>query len=288
MVIAAPRRGSRRRCRSRRCSRPAVAWCRPHRSCRLGAARSGSRPRQHQGWGGQAGSRSRDRRFRESVPVQGRFLPLAALADRPGCGAWTALRRGQRRHRAEALRKLPAGWPRFVDSSIDAIVGADLDGTVTSWNASAERIFGYAAAEIVGGSVLTLAADLHDQEDTPGHHRHGQRCLHESRRRRHGHRVEPPGGNPVRRGPTPKRSAATSAACFPRPILAQTEPDRNAVTTVDSADDDAEHTGRSSLCTAMAPKSPLISPCGRSRSPPARSSVPSCAMSASETNCSGR
>jgi PAS domain S-box-containing protein len=37
-----------------------------------------------------------------------------------------------------------------VQSSQDAIVGTDLDGVIISWNAGAERIFGYSAAEVIG------------------------------------------------------------------------------------------------------------------------------------------
>ena len=41
----------------------------------------------------------------------------------------------------------------IVENSDDAIVGETLDGTITSWNGGAERIFGYTAAEAVGQSI---------------------------------------------------------------------------------------------------------------------------------------
>jgi len=44
----------------------------------------------------------------------------------------------------------------IVNSSEDAIISKALDGTVTSWNPGAERMFGYAAAEIVGQSLTRL------------------------------------------------------------------------------------------------------------------------------------
>ena len=44
----------------------------------------------------------------------------------------------------------------IVESSEDAIVSKTLDGVVTSWNKAAERIFGYAAAEMVGQPISVL------------------------------------------------------------------------------------------------------------------------------------
>ncbi|MDD2767290.1 MAG: EAL domain-containing protein [Methylococcus sp.] len=44
----------------------------------------------------------------------------------------------------------------IVESSDDAIIGANLDGIVLNWNRAAERIYGYAAAEIVGQPLFCL------------------------------------------------------------------------------------------------------------------------------------
>src|SRR6185503_16762134 len=45
----------------------------------------------------------------------------------------------------------------IIDNSDDAILSKDLNGTITTWNNSAARIFGYTAAEAVGEPISMLA-----------------------------------------------------------------------------------------------------------------------------------
>jgi PAS domain S-box-containing protein len=65
------------------------------------------------------------------------------------------------RKRAEAAR---AHLAAMVESSNDAIISKDLEGTILTWNAGAERIYGYPAAEVLGRPVTMLApADRRDE-----------------------------------------------------------------------------------------------------------------------------
>jgi len=66
------------------------------------------------------------------------------------------------RQRAEAAS---ARLAAIVESSDDAIIGKDLQGKVTSWNAGAERMFGYPACEMVGQPIMRLIPPDRQQEE---------------------------------------------------------------------------------------------------------------------------
>lgn len=68
----------------------------------------------------------------------------------------------------------------IVQSSDDAIVAKDLNGTITSWNPGAERIFGYSADEVVGRSILVIIPPDRHHEETEilGKMRRGERVEH--------------------------------------------------------------------------------------------------------------
>jgi PAS domain S-box-containing protein len=75
----------------------------------------------------------------------------------------------------------------IVDSSDDAIISKDLSGVITSWNKSAERMFGYTAAETVGQPVTMLIPTdrLNEEPNILSRLRRGERVDHfETIRRR--------------------------------------------------------------------------------------------------------
>ena len=89
----------------------------------------------------------------------------------------------EREQAVEARARLAA----IVESSDDAIIGKDLDGIITSWNAGAERLFGYTAQEIIGQSITLLIPPerLSEETDILGHIRKGEPVEHfETIRRR--------------------------------------------------------------------------------------------------------
>src|SRR5262249_29590697 len=65
----------------------------------------------------------------------------------------------------ERLRATEARLAAIVVSSNDAIVSKTLTGIVSTWNASAERIFGYAAEEMIGQSIRKLIPQDRQREE---------------------------------------------------------------------------------------------------------------------------
>ena len=82
----------------------------------------------------------------------------------------------------------------IVELSDDAIVGKDLDGIITSWNAGAERIFGYGAQEIIGKpTTILIPPDYQKEEEAILERiRRGQRVepFETVRQRKHGSLID--------------------------------------------------------------------------------------------------
>jgi PAS domain S-box-containing protein len=65
-----------------------------------------------------------------------------------------------------ALQALRSLLTAIVECSDDAVISETLDGRITSWNPTAEKMFGYSAAEAVGRSIrLIIPPERYSEED---------------------------------------------------------------------------------------------------------------------------
>jgi len=85
---------------------------------------------------------------------------LARLAPAVKRGLRAAQERRDRRQ-AEAISGYLAS---IVQSCDDAIIGKTLEGIVVSWNAGAERLYGYSAEEMIGRSISVLIPSFRPEE----------------------------------------------------------------------------------------------------------------------------
>ena len=98
--------------------------------------------------------------FAEGPPNEALLLLQAFLGTMAVMSIMIAAVVAERKRDEAALAHMAS----IVQFSDDAIVSKTLDGVVTSWNAGAERLYGYTAAEAVGRSISMVIPPDHPNE----------------------------------------------------------------------------------------------------------------------------
>jgi two-component system CheB/CheR fusion protein len=101
-----------------------------------------------------------------------RLLPYRTADDRID-GTVLTLIDVTERHEAEEAARLGEARLRLVAQSTNdyAIIVQDRHGSIVTWNAGAERIFGYAESEVVGRNISLIYGDEDNQQQMPARER---------------------------------------------------------------------------------------------------------------------
>ncbi len=104
------------------------------------------------------------------------FVPLKDELGAVYAGLVIALDVTEAKQAEQQSAKLAA----IIESSDDAIISKTLDGIITSWNHSAERMFGYTEAEMIGQSIMKLLPEDRQDEEPQiiGRLKNGERVAH--------------------------------------------------------------------------------------------------------------
>jgi PAS domain S-box-containing protein len=127
------------------------------------------------------------------LPVNsgGSMIGMAGIANRPGgydtdivsflepflltCGNFirTIRANAERREVGEALKESEVRSRAVLDSTLDAVITTDDEGTIESVNPATEKLFGYKASELIGRNVNSLMPE----PDRSRHHSYMSRYL---------------------------------------------------------------------------------------------------------------
>jgi PAS domain S-box-containing protein len=103
--------------------------------------------------------------WREVTRLGRAVLWSASLLEEPGSSGEILVLAGIDVTGQQQQQETNARLATIVDSSEDAILSKTIEGTITSWNHGAERLFGYSAAEAVGSSVMMLVMPGYEEEE---------------------------------------------------------------------------------------------------------------------------